>query len=265
MIQSSPDAAASILERYAGCKGIKADVELALLSLRRRNAVTQDQGGTKSTMEVVDSILHSVPTAPLPTSERGLSQPSCTGIHCAEERVSLGKKTALIVLGFQNDFVSPKDIGAANGADLSAMAPPIVNIPRVINFARAQGIEAIFVRFLGDPQYQLPNMVHRDKAQGKPPKCLKGAWGAHFHDSVQPIGGERIFTSRLALTLSSRKVLNAISWTAAMNILNSQESTLMFVDATARTGFQKGFSCYCGRGLYYCVASSHRRLVGLFE
>ncbi|KAM0800966.1 isocitrate dehydrogenase [Usnea florida] len=235
-------AAASILERYAGCKGIKADVELALMSLRRRNAVTQDQGGTKSTMEVVDSILDSVTTAPLPTFERGLSQPSCTGIHCAEERVSLGKKTAVIVLDFQNDFVSPKGIGAANGADLSAMTAPIANIPRVINFARAQGIEAIFVRFLGDPQYQLPNMVQRDRAQGKPPKCLEGTWGAQFHDSVQPIAGERIFTKQACFDafLAEGFERHLVDRGYEHLIFTGVYSDVC-VDATARTGFQKGF------------------------
>ena len=235
-------AAASILERFAGCKGIKADVELALLSLRRRNAVTQDQGGTKSTMEVVDSILDSVTTAPLPALERGLSQPSYTGIPSAEERVSLGKKTAVIVLDFQNDFVSPKGIGAANGADLSAMAAPIANIPRVINFARAQGIEAIFVRFLGDPQYQLPNLVHRDKALGKSPKCLEGTWGADFHDSVQPNGGERIFTKQACFDafLAEGFERHLVDRGYEHLIFTGVYSDVC-VDATARTGFQKGF------------------------
>ena len=57
-------AAASILERNTGCKGIKAALEAALLSLRQGNIVTPDQGGDKSTNEVVDSILDTVTAVP---------------------------------------------------------------------------------------------------------------------------------------------------------------------------------------------------------
>lgn len=235
-------AAASILEHHASCKGIKADVELALLSLRRRNAVTHDQGGNKTTTEVVDSILDTVTAAPQPAINMGLSQPTSVGMACADERASLGKKTAIIILDFQNDFVSPEGIGAANGADMSAMAAPVANIPRVIDFARAQGFEIIFVRFLGDPHYQLPNMMHRDKALRKPPKCLEGTWGAGFHASAQPAGAERIFTKEacfdafLAVGFERYLVDRGYEHLIFMGVYCD-----VCVDATARTGFQKGF------------------------
>ena len=73
-------------------------------------------------------------------------------------------------MDFQNDFVSPVGVGAANGAYASAMAAPTANIPRVIDSARAHGLEIIFVRFLADmchqmpkpPQYAVPLVVRCD-------------------------------------------------------------------------------------------------------
>ncbi|CAF9928813.1 MAG: hypothetical protein ALECFALPRED_004149 [Alectoria fallacina] len=171
-------AAASILEHHAGCKGIQAAIELALLSLRPRNKVTLDQGGDVSTTKVIDSILDTVTAAPRPPSRMRISQSLCTGTASAEERVSLWNKTSVIVMDFQNDFVSLEGNGAANGADTSAIAAPFSNIPRVIDFARAKGLKIILVRFLGDPRYQLPNMLHRDMALVKYPRCLEDIWGA---------------------------------------------------------------------------------------
>ena len=79
---------------------------------------------------------------------------------------------------------------------MSAMAAPVANIPRVINFARAQDLEVIFLRFLGYPHYQLPNIWHEDTAFGKHAKYLKGTWGAELHASARPAAGERIFTKQ---------------------------------------------------------------------
>ena len=81
-------AAASILERHAGCKGIGEAIELALLSSRRRYIITPDQGGNKSTTEIVDSILETVTAAPSHRSEIGLSNSSSTSMASAEHRVS---------------------------------------------------------------------------------------------------------------------------------------------------------------------------------
>ena len=65
-------AAALILERHAGCKGIEAAMEVALSSLRRRNMVTPDEEGRTSTTEVVDCILDTMTAACLAPSYLGL-------------------------------------------------------------------------------------------------------------------------------------------------------------------------------------------------
>ena len=52
--------AASILESSTEGKGIKSATEAALLNLRQNNITTRDQGGDKTTNEVVDSVLEAV-------------------------------------------------------------------------------------------------------------------------------------------------------------------------------------------------------------
>ena len=235
-------AAASILEHQAGCKGIQAAIELVLLSLRRRNKVTLDQGGNLSNTEVIDSILDTVTAAPRPPSKMGISQSLCAGTASAEERVSLGKKTSVIVMDFQTDFVSLEGSGAANGADTSAIAAPVSNTSRVIDFARAKDLEIIFVRFLGDPRYQVLNMLHRDMTLGKHPRCLEGTWGAKFHASAQPAAGERIFIEQpcfdaLLAEGTERYLANCgCEYLVFMGVYCD-----VGVDVTARTGFQKVF------------------------
>lgn len=80
-------------------------MELALLTLRRCNTVTPDQGGNKATTEVVNSIPDTVTTAPQPPIKMGLSKPLSAAMASAEERIVLGEKISKIVMNFHNDFV----------------------------------------------------------------------------------------------------------------------------------------------------------------
>ncbi|MCJ1237647.1 hypothetical protein MMC14_005634 [Varicellaria rhodocarpa] len=50
-------AAAAILERHGGCKGVEGAMDRTLQDLRHKNLVTPDQGGEMSTIAVVDSVL----------------------------------------------------------------------------------------------------------------------------------------------------------------------------------------------------------------
>ena len=149
-------AAAAILERHAGCKGIEDAMDRTLLILQRRNAVTPDQGGNMSSNEVVDSILDILTKARTPVGALDYQQPQENRLANGEGRISPGKKTAVLVLDFQNDFVTKEGLAEHSG-DMDRMVGPISCIPRVINFARQQGHEVIFIRFLGDQRYQLPS------------------------------------------------------------------------------------------------------------
>ena len=138
--------------------------------LQRRGALTLDQGGNKSSTEVVDSVLDILTTASSPASVLDHQQPMNNIIANEKDRSFLGNKTAVLVLDTQNDFVAKEGIASGYCGDMDRMAGLISHIPRVLLSSRQQGHEVIFVRFLGDKRYQLPNIQHRDAVLGKRPK-----------------------------------------------------------------------------------------------
>ena len=234
-------AAAAILERHAGCKGIEEAMDRTLLILQRRGALTPDQGGNKSSTEVVDSVLDILTTASSPASVLDHQQPTNHLIGNGKGLISLGKKTAVLVLDFQNDFVAKEGIASGYCGDMDRMAGLISHIPRVLVFSRQQGHEVIFVRFSGDRRYQLPNM-QRDAVLGKRPKCLDGSWGAEFHPSVKPASGERVFNKQahfdafLCDGFERYLVERGYEHLVLLGVYCD-----VCLDSTARTAFQKGY------------------------
>lgn len=235
-------AAAAILERHAGCKGIEEAMDRALLILQRRKAVTPDQGGQMSSTEVVDSILNILAKARTPADGLSNQNPLNNLVATSEDRLSLGKNTAIIVVDFQNDFVTKEGIGSEYRGDMARMAGPIAHIPRVIDFARKQGHEIIFVRFLGDQRYRLPNMQHRDAILGKRPKCLEGSWGAELHPCVQPAAGERVFNKQAHFdAFLCENFERYLTGHGYEHLVFLGVYCDVCVDSTARTAFQKGY------------------------
>ena len=234
--------AAAILERHAGCKGIEEAMDQTLLTLQRRGALTPDQGGIKSSTEVVDSVLDILTTASSPAGSLDHQQPPSNFLTNDESQLSLGKKTAVLLLDFQNDFVTKEGITSGFSGDMDRMAGLISHIPRVLEFSRKQGHEVIFVRFLGDKRYQLPNMQHRDTVLGKRPKCLEGSWGAEPHPSVKPASGEHVFNKQahfdafLCDGFERYLVERGYEHLVLLGVYCD-----VCLDSTARTAFQKGY------------------------
>ena len=235
-------AAAAILERHAGCKGLEEAMDRTLMILRRRGALTPDQGGNKSSIEVVDSVLDILMTVSSPAGALDHEQPTNNPLANNDGRMSLRKRTAVLVLDFQNDFVAKEGIASGDCGDMDRMAGLISNIPRVVKFSRKQGHEVIFVRFLGDERYQLPNMQHRDAVLGKRPKCLEGSWGAEPHPSVKPASGERVFNKQAhfdAFLCDGFERYLVEGGYEHMILLGVYCDVCL--DSTARTAFQKGY------------------------
>lgn len=235
-------AAAAILERHGACHGVEALIDRTLLTLRRMNVVTRDQAGDKSTTECVDAILQNVESALTIPPPSDITQSSINGNVPIEGRVTLGKKTAILVLDFQNDFVTHEGIGAEYRGNMDRMLAPKTNIPKILSFARLNDLEVIFVRFLGDAHYQRPNMQYRDAVLRKRPKCLEGTWGAEIHASVRPARHERVFDKQahfdafLCQGFESYLADNGYEHLILLGVYCD-----VCVDSTARTGFQKGY------------------------
>ena len=234
--------AAAILERHAGCKGIEEAMDQTLLTLQRRGVLTPDQGGNKSSTQVVDSVLDILTTASSPAGALDHQQPPNNFLTNDESQFILGKKTAVLLLDFQNDFVTKEGIASGSGGDMDRMAGLISHIPRVLEFSRKQGHEVIFVRFLGDKRYQLPNMQHRDTILGKRRKCLEGSWGADPHPSVKLASGEHVFNKQAHFdAFLSDEFERYLVERGYEHLVLLGVYCDVCLDSTARTAFQKGY------------------------
>ncbi|GIK01922.1 hypothetical protein Aspvir_005963 [Aspergillus viridinutans] len=213
-------AAAALLEDQAGCLGAKQRANRALKDLGAKGIGTPDQGGTATTERFVEAFL------------QGLEGPLDT-LHYDISRFR-GKRTAVVVVDFQNDFVTRYQ-------NQSAMARVAGNIPRVVEWARQARIEVIFVRFLGDEQFQGPGWRYRNQTQGRRPWCVQGTWGADLFGSVTVQGDERVFDKKAKFDpFLTEEFARYIAARGFEQLVVLGLYTDVCVDATVRAAFQRG-------------------------
>ncbi|KAF7184401.1 hypothetical protein CNMCM7691_005221 [Aspergillus felis] len=213
-------AAAAVLEEHAGCLGAKQRADCVLEDLGARGIGTPDQGGTATTETFVEAFL------------QRLDQPQGTR-HCKTSRCR-GNRTAVVVVDFQNDCVTQYK-------NQSSMARVAANIPLVVEWARGARIEVIFVRFLGDEQFQGPSWRYRNQTQGRRPWCVQGTWGAELFGSVTVQTGERVFDKKAKFDpFLTGEFAQYIAARGFEELLVVGLYTDVCVDATVRGAFQRG-------------------------
>ncbi|WP_395358122.1 cysteine hydrolase family protein [Streptomyces sp. YH02] len=149
--------------------------------------------------------------------------------------------TALVVVDLQNDFCTGPTALARFGKAPAVLDASVAGCVRAVAGARERGVEVLFVRFVGDPEFQGASWRLRDRALGKRPKCLEDSWGARFH-AVAPAPGERVFTKRACFDAFLAEGFE--EHLAARDVGHLVFAGLyadVCVDSTARTAFQKGF------------------------
>lgn len=234
-------AAAAILEHHGHCQGIEEAMDCTLQSLSQQHAATPDQGGDMSTAKFVDAVLDRLPTALSPPNNLDSKQLLRNHVVLNEGRVCIGKKTALIVMDCQNDFVAKDEHGfKGEEKNITSLAP---NIGRVVDFIRSQQQEVIFVRFLGNAQYQRPNWQHRDHMMGlKNLRCLEHSWGAEFFPPLRPATNERVFDKHAVYdAFLCRDFEPYLQTRGFQHLILVGLYGDVCVDSTARTAFQKGY------------------------
>ncbi|MFF4486679.1 cysteine hydrolase family protein [Streptomyces sp. NPDC001544] len=149
--------------------------------------------------------------------------------------------TALVVMDLQNDFCTGPTALARFGKDPTVLDTAVAGCVRAVAGARERGVEALFVRFVGDPEHQGAGWRLRDKTLGKQPKCLEGSWGAEFH-AIAPAPGERVFTKRACFDAFLAEGFEAhLAARGVGHLVFAGLYADVCVDSTARSAFQKGF------------------------
>ncbi|KAL2819612.1 homo-isocitrate dehydrogenase [Aspergillus cavernicola] len=226
-------AAAVMLEHHAGdsFKGVQGLTEKAIQNLLERKITTPDQQGSSSTEEVAAAFLQEIETI----TQKGTLEPPPAGplLHFPLSHPWMGKNSALVVVDYQNDFIS--------GKPSPAMAELADTIPKLIKFVREQGKEVIFVRFLGNTAYYSDSWQHRNEILGKAEKCVEGTWGAALGGGVSPGPGEQVFDKKTLFDpFLVPEFTEYLAKQKLEHLILAGLYTDVCVDATARTAFQKG-------------------------
>ncbi|GKZ66771.1 hypothetical protein AnigIFM50267_000640 [Aspergillus niger] len=227
-------AVAAILEDKALYVGVKRITDLALHQLAVQGLQTPDQGGSATTLAFVEGFLDAAAVLSAVTSPASLAPAA--------------SDTALIVVDFQNDFVTqyphPHDMERVSA-----------NIAQLVDQARQAHTEVIWVRFHGDPDFQPRGWRQRDREQHRKPWCLRGTWGAELFGAVQPRAQERQFEKRacydpfLAPGFEKYLLERNLEHLVVVGLF-----TDVCVDATVRGAFQRGWLTTVVKG---CTAGHH--------
>src|ERR1700756_4184098 len=148
---------------------------------------------------------------------------------------------ALIVVDVQNDFCSDEGVFAKAGNDVSMVREMLPNLRRLIDGARAVGVQVIFVQAIYDPVYLPAPWYERNaRLNFEVPRCVSGTWGADFY-GVAPQQGETVVrkhrysafvNTELDLILRSRQIRTVITTGVATNIC---------VESTSRDAFMRDY------------------------
>ena len=148
---------------------------------------------------------------------------------------------ALIVVDVQNDFCADEGFFAKAGNDVSMAQEMLPNLRRLIDGARAAGVQVIFVQGIYDPVYlPAPWYERNTRLNFEVPRCISGTWGADFY-GVAPLESETIVrkhrysafvNTELDLILRSRQIRTVITTGVATNIC---------VESTSRDAFMRDY------------------------
>ncbi|EAW12307.1 isochorismatase family hydrolase [Aspergillus clavatus NRRL 1] len=226
-------AAAMMLQNQAGCL-VQDKVDWALEDVWKRGIATPDRGGQATTAEFVDAFLQTVQQEGGGAPKLGLDGRS--------------RRRAVVVVDLQNDMVTQYK-------DQSTMTRVTANIPRVLEWARQARIEVIFVRFLGDEQFQPASWRQRNQLHGRRPWCVQGTWGADIFGSVAVQAGERVFDKKARYDpFLVREFEHYVAQRGFEDLLVVGLYADVCVDATVRGAFQRGLTTTIVRG---CMAGLH--------
>lgn len=105
---------------------------------------------------------------------------------------------ALVMVDLQNDYVHPEgwvarqQVGGFLGD--TGIEAALARSGELVAAARSAGVLRVFVQMIGDDRYlsaALKAQYLRNHGHQRPDCTMEGTWGADFHESVAPCGGER--------------------------------------------------------------------------
>jgi nicotinamidase-related amidase len=114
--------------------------------------------------------------------------------------------TALLLIDFENDFISEGGCYDEMGFDLSAARQIVPRVKRVLEAARQKGVLVIYTQntLYSDQRGESPAYLRmallrtgyfdegKASFERNPPHCIKGSWGREIIDELAPLPNEII-------------------------------------------------------------------------
>lgn len=173
------------------------------------------------------------------------------------------KRAALLVVDLQNDFCSPDGVWGQRGYDVSGMPAVIANSKRLIESARAAGVQIIYIQMTKLPGYKsvsppyLRFMVDKNDLSEDEPGCAPGTWGADVLPEIAPQPGDLVVQKWRSSAFVGTPLELILRSNAIQSVVVCGVATNACVESTVRDAFNNNYYVVLAED---CVAAYEQRL-----
>ena len=163
------------------------------------------------------------------------------------------KRTALLVIDMQSDFLKPEGYAAQAGLDISLLVAAIVPVGKVLAAARKAGLTIIHTREghlpdLSDcPPYKLERSRNAGAEIGSPGPLgrllVRGEKGHDFIDELRPLPGEIVIDKPGYSAFEHTTLQQVLTTRGTETLLITGITTEVCVSSTLRSGADRGYRC----------------------
>ncbi len=154
--------------------------------------------------------------------------------------------TALVIVDVQNDFADENGSFSKLGKDISYIQKMVLNLQKVIERARENGIYIIFIKSYYSRRYW----------SSENPICQEGTWGAELY-KLKPKENDAILSKHTNDGFFDTELHSILKEKGIKNLLFAGVTTNVCVDTTARGGVARRYNVTI---LEDCVASEDQEL-----
>lgn len=173
------------------------------------------------------------------------------------------KKTALVLIEYQNDFTS--EGGALHGGvkDVMASTNMMDNTKQAVARARDHGVTIVYAPITFQPGYyeisEHPYGILKGVVDSN--AFVKGTWGAEIVDDLAPQPGDIVVEGKRGLdTFASTNLDFILRSRGVENMVLGGFLTNCCVESTMRTGYERGFNVVTLTDCTACLSEEEQRV-----